>query len=640
MFTNNNYLHIDKIMNYSNKEKRIENQKRHEAFRLYYWRKQTSAIYNISICFLIFCAICFFAVVPFEHSGYPELGRLKYGISVIGHLVFACFSKWLLETKRFSDEKKASISELFTFILGLAYLIWGLLGMEIAIIEYKNPVILMYLILLAVITAFLYYRTRHFVLLIIISYSLATVCFLTHREVPLDMTSAICAVTMMIILGVLSNTRYVFGRDRFEFEAQNISLLKEQEMQNEELEAQNEELIAINQELNDTTEKLGNALKDLEEVSNSQKLFTNSMNHELRAPLNGIIGTIQVMLMNEQRDNTDRNYLLQCMAMSKSLLNIVNDLLDYAKMDAGEFEIFPSPFDLHEVINNIDGTFKNTAENKGLKLIFDIADDTICGLYGDDFRIQQIIANIVSNGIKYTEKGSVTVNVSYMNDTLKFVISDTGQGISEESMKDLFTPFKRISESKNKKIQGTGLGMSIVKNLINKMGGAIDVKSKLGEGSIFTVSIPSKVTNENNTWGSPVKTGSSSDIENIDFEGKHILYVDDTSVNLKIITKLLSDTNAQITTTDSPFEGLKLAKENHYDIIMVDHQMPDMSGPELMKTIKSESYVNSDTPMIIFTGNAGTGIEEMYQNMGFSGFISKPVMKNDLIEAIKKVFNL
>lgn len=618
-------------------EKREDNRIRHEAFRAYYWKNQTNVIMKISLYFLVFTVFAFVFLVPFEHSIRPDLGRFKYGISIIAHITFACFSKWLLETKCMSDSKKAIVSERFSFVVGLAYLIWGIIGMDVTIIERSVPVILMYLIVLAVITAFLYYPLRYFVWLVIISYVFASISFVRYSYiVKLDTTSSICAVIMMLVLGVLSNTRYKYGRDRFEFETKNAKLVEEKEAQNEELEAQNEELIAINQELNDTTEKLSKALDDLEKASESQKMFVNSMNHELRAPLNGIIGTIQIMQMNNELSDDDKNNLNQCMMMAKSLLSIVNDLLDFAKMDAGEFEIFPDAFDLHEVINNIDGMFRNQAESKGLKLNYEIPDDTICGLYGDDFRIQQVIANIVSNAIKYTKEGAVTVNVSFDNNDLKFIISDTGQGMTKESMEYLFVPFKRIAEFQNKKIQGTGLGMSIVMNLIEKMGGTITVNSSLGEGTTFTVTIPSKVTDENNKWNGQIMFGLSRESDAIKLDGKKILYVDDTKINLLILEKLLSETGVQITTTDAPKDGLNLSIENSYDIIMIDHQMPEMSGPELLNEIRAKSDLNKNTPIIAFTGNADGEAEERYKKMGFSGYISKPILKDNLIDIIKK----
>lgn len=625
-------------MNIFNREKRIENKKRHIKFRKRYFRKQLTVILNICLCFLLYSIVCFVFVVPAEHAKYPELGRIKYGISIVLNIIFACFSKWLLNSKVVSEDKKPVITEIFSFVLGLAYLSWGIYGMWLSMIEFHIPVVLMYLILLAVITAFLYYPLIHFVYLVIISYTFASICFVTcHDIASIDITSSICAVIMMIVLGVLSNTRYMFSRDRFEFECKNLKLAEEQELQNEELEAQNEELTAINEELNDTTEKLTKALEELENITESQKMFTSSMNHELRAPLNGIIGTIQVMMMNNQLNEEDRSNLDQCMLMSKSLLSIVNDLLDFAKMDSGEFEILPAAFDLHEIVSSIDSTFKHQADNKSLDFNIEISDDTVCGLYGDDFRIQQIVANIVSNAIKYTEKGSVTLNISYIDETLKFVISDTGQGMSEESLKYLFVPFKRIEESKNKKIQGTGLGMSIVMNLVKRMNGTINVDSTLGKGTTFTVLIPSKTMDENNTYGTIVKKENLQEIVSaVSLDGMSILYVDDMKINLKIVEKLLADTGVKMTITDSPFEGLKHAQNEAFDIIMLDHQMPEMTGPELFNEIRNTSEHNKTTPVIIFTGNAGAGTEERYKEMGFAGYICKPVLKNNLLEVLKK----
>ena len=465
----------------------------------------------------------------------------------------------------------------------------------------------MYLILLATITAFLYYRVRHYVWLIILSYSAATVCFLSHaNEVKLDTTSSICAVTMMLILGILSNTRYTYGRSKFEYEIENERLIEEKAAQNEELEAQNEELI--------------------------------SMNHELRAPLNGIIGTIQVMQMQEGTSEAGKEYLAQCMLMSKSLLNIVNDLLDYAKMDAGEFEIFQAPFDLHDVIKAIEGTFKNQAKNKGLQLNFVIPDDMPCGLYGDDVRIQQILNNIVSNGVKYTDRGAVTVEASFENNVLKFVVSDTGQGMSQESLKDLFVPFKRIAESKNKKIQGTGLGMTIVMNLVNKMEGSIDVDSTPGVGTTFTIKLPSKITDANNVWGNHSDSEKSKSVADMScLQGKRLLYVDDTKMNLVIVEKLLAGTGMNVTTTTSAIDGLHRMMEEQYDVVLVDHMMPEMSGPELLQEMRAKSERNAQTPVIVFTGNAHEGIDREYTEMGFAGYICKPVMKDALLDILRKV---
>lgn len=627
------------IMKRFSKDIRKENKIKHEAFRRYYWRKQMETIFVISIAFLIFCAFSFVVVVPFEHVRYPELGRLKYGLAVIGHLFVAIFAKWLLNTKRISDMKKPIVSEGFSFCLGLIYLLWGILGVDIAIRENNNPNILMYLILLATITAFLYYRLNHFVWLIILSYSVATACFMVHaNEAKLDTTSSICAVIMMLVLGVLSNTRYTYGRMKFEYEVENEQLIEEAAAQNEELEAQNEELISINQDLNETTEKLVKALDDLEESTEAHKLFTNLMNHELRAPLNGIIGTIQVMQMKNTLSASDRDSLEQCMLMSKSLLGMVNDLLDYAKIDAGEFNVFPAPFDMHALIKNIEGTFKNQAENKGLKLNFVIPDNMPCGLYGDDVRIQQVLNNIVSNGIKYTDSGAVTVEASFEKDILQFVISDTGQGMSEDALKDLFVPFKRIAEFKNKKIQGTGLGMTIVQNLVTKMEGSIDVNSTLGKGTTFTIKLPSRITDANNVWSNNSEdVKKEATVDTACLQGKNLLYVDDTEINLVIIEKLLLGTGINITTTSSAKEGLKLAIDNQYDAILVDHLMPEMSGPEFFEELQAKSELNSNTPVIIFTGNVHEGIESEYTEMGFAGYICKPVMRDVLLEWLERI---
>ena len=623
------------------KETALDNQRRHSAYRAYYWQEQLKNLFNLAMAFVAAdILLCAFGV-RFEYPANMSLGYLKYGIGFPLSAIFGIYAQWLLKTGKYDNDKKAIIAERYTFAFGLLCLIWGLLGMEVDMVANHDANTLMYIIMLCIITAFFTYPGHHYFLMIAISYGISAVIFTLHaREVLISTTSAICDVLIMIILFRVGQNRYTTGRDRFETEAENTRLLEDLEAQNEELNAGNQELIAINEELNATRDRLEKALGELAASAESQKRFTASMNHELRAPLNGIIGNIQVLLMDPNLTDDDRENLEGCMGMSKSLLGIVNDLLDFAKIEAGEFKILPGAFDLHEVIKNIDAMFKHAAEEKGLKLIVDIPDDMICGLYGDDYRIQQVLTNIVSNGIKYTDEGTVTLSASYGSEKLSFVISDTGQGISEESVKDLFKPYKRIEEYKNRNIQGTGLGMTIVGSLIKQMHGQIDVKSTVGAGTTFTITIPTHVTDAENTWSShdyegPAKAGVPSG-KSLDLRGRRFLYVDDTKMNLKIIGKLLAETKVELDTTDDPEVGLEMATVNEYDLIFVDHQMPKLTGPELFEKIREVSSKNVVTPVIIFTGNAGVGVDEMYKEQGFAGYLTKPILKEDLFRKISE----
>ena len=645
-----------------------DNNRRHVKYRAYYWLDQMRYMFNLCACFFI-ADLIGILLSPLEYPGQPQFGYIKYGIGVPFTLVFALYSKWIQNTKLISSEKKPVHAERFMLIAGILLVIWGDCGLEVAIVANHTVNILMYLIMLGIMTAFFTFPGHHYFIIIFVTCIVSTIIFLKHTDVRFDATSSVCAVIMMLIFFRLGYVRYMSGRNRFEAESKNADLMQELEAQNEELNASNQELVAINEELTDISTKLRKALEELEDSSETQKRFTNAMNHELRAPLNGILGNIQVMLMDEALSDDLREDLNQSMVLCKSLLGIVNDMLDSAKLQAGEFEILPAAFDLHTVLDNVMGIFKNDALQKGLELKLDITSDTACGLYGDDFRIQQILTNIVSNAVKYTEKGSVLVKVRHEDGVLKMAVSDTGQGISEESMEDLFKPFKRIDEFKNRKIMGTGLGMSIVDQLVRSMKGTISVDSKLGEGSTFTICIPAEITDASNVWGRDGKNAGTaldamgnnmaevsdvaedlngagaankadalnakSDLTSL--EGLKLLYVDDTKINLKVLKGLLRGTGTELTTTEDPFAGIELAKENKYDIILLDHQMPDISGPEVYERIKAESSLNADAAFIALTGNAGAGVAKQYKDMGFAGYLTKPVLKEDLIETLIKV---
>ena len=621
------------------KEERKENKKRHERYRAYYWHNQIKYMLNLSIAFFVFDIIGIL-IAPIEYSDNVKWGIIKYGAGLPFTFSFILFSIWLLKSKKLRAERKPVLAEGFMLVAATLLAVWGDLGIEISILSRQEINLLMYLIMLGIITAFYIFPPFHYFIIIFVSYAVATFIFLKYPLVIMDTTSAICAVIMMLILYRLGYNRYITGRNRFEAEAKNVSLMQELEAQNEELNAGNQELLAINEELTEMDAKLKTAMENLEDSVELQKNFTSAMNHELRAPLNGILGNIQVILMDDNLSYEIREQLNQCMLLCKSLLSIVNDLLDAAKLEAGEFEILPAEFDLHAVINNVIGIFRNEILKKNLEFKLDIPDDMVCGLYGDDFRIQQVITNLVSNAVKYTDKGNILFSVRLECENLKITIADTGQGMTKEAIKILFQPFKRINESKNKKIVGTGLGMSIVDQLVKKMEGSIKVESTPGEGSTFTVLIPTKITDPSNTWGQikEADTQKKFYMEEISMlEGLKVLYVDDTKMNHTVIRGLLKTTGISFDAFEDPLMGLEAALVNKYDIFLLDHQMPGMSGPELLERIRKESEKNFKTPAIALTGNTGVGIAKMYYELGFSGYLTKPVLREDLLKTLIKV---
>lgn len=370
------------------------------------------------------------------------------------------------------------------------------------------------------------------------------------------------------------------------------------------------------------------------ELYESQRVFTSSMNHELRSPLNGIIGSIQVLLNDTDLNQNQKENVINAYQSSHIMLQVVNDLLDYSKMGTSEFSITREEFDFRDVMSDACRTTVALADAKGLSFESSVPDKMPCMFMGDANRIQQIIVNILSNGVKYTNQGGVTINADYIDGKLIVRCADTGQGIPADAMDKLFTPFVRLNEKNNSHIQGTGLGLSIVKNLLDRMGGSVEVESEVGKGSVFTVTIPLNVTNDKVFFGTKKDVDITvSDDE--DFSALSVLCIDDMKVNLTVFGGLLKKTGIKLKTAISGKEAIELCNQEQFDIIFTDHQMPEMDGLETFEHIKNESTFNRDTPVYILTANVGNGYDELYRNAGFSGYMTKPVLKSDLFMNIK-----
>ena len=396
---------------------------------------------------------------------------------------------------------------------------------------------------------------------------------------------------------------------------------------NEELTASNEELIAINTELTDVTGKLLDSM-------DKQKMFSASMTHELRAPLNGIEGSLQIMLMSGTLDADNKTSVENALKACRNLSRNVNDMLDFAKLSEGKFEIVNRVFDLRDVINDVRYLFEEQVKAKGLSFVINIPMDTKCSLIGDDIRISQILTNLISNSVKYTKEGNVTCDFSVKNDSLEFIIKDTGIGMSQQSIEVLFDPFTRFDLKKNSGIQGTGLGMSIVYNLIKAMDGKIDVSSEIDKGTTFTVSIPISINDDKIIYSSEHNTKNDTSFDTADFSNVNILCVDDTKINLIVFKGLLKNTDAKIDTALNYFEAMDAIESKKYNIIFVDHFMPDKDGIELYRDLRNGDSINKNTPVIMLTGNTTDDYTRLYESEGFDGWLEKPISQNKLVEVI------
>ena len=378
------------------------------------------------------------------------------------------------------------------------------------------------------------------------------------------------------------------------------------------------------------------ALKEEADQANQAKtIFLSNMSHEIRTPINAIIGMNEIISRQTETPEI-MEYSQNIQFASKTLLSIINDILDLSKIESGKMELTENQYDLKQLLCDCYVMLSSKSTDKGLDLIVENNETLPSILYGDELRIRQIIVNLLSNAVKYTNKGSITLRFDgqITEDKqleLKVSVTDTGIGIKKENIDKLFDIFQRVDLKKNKAIEGTGLGLPITRQLVELMNGTISIQSEYGVGSCFTVQLPQKIV-DSNPMGAFYseqlnKRNTNTHYKQL-FEAPNasILVVDDVDMNLTVMKCLLKATKLQIDTAKSGKECLQKVKEKQYDIIFMDHMMPEMDGIETFHHIKEmKDCKNSNTPVIALTANAISGMKEMYFQEGFTDYLSKPV---------------
>ena len=373
--------------------------------------------------------------------------------------------------------------------------------------------------------------------------------------------------------------------------------------------------------------------KEIEDLNQSQKLFFSNMSHEIRTPVNAIIG-LNEMTLRENIPDEVRENAMNIEVASRILLHTVNEILDMSKLETGGMEIVNADYQTTSMLSDIVNIIWLRAQEKGLDFCIKADPRLPTALNGDEMRIKQILLNVLTNAVKYTKSGTVTLTISSrMEDDrliMTYDVTDTGIGIREDNIPYLFTAFQRMDALKTHAIEGTGLGLSIVKQLVDMMNGTIQVKSTYGEGSTFLIEIPQTVVDPVPIGDVDFRKKADSNITKYEPTLKEhelkILAVDDTPMNLMVVRKLLRDTKATVDTVSSGAEALIKTAENRYDVILLDHQMPEMDGIECLRRIRTqEDGKCADSKIICLTANVGGDIEQKCLREGFDGYISKPV---------------
>ena len=381
--------------------------------------------------------------------------------------------------------------------------------------------------------------------------------------------------------------------------------------------------------------------KEIEDLNEAQNNFFSSISHEIRTPINTIIGLNETTLRQKDLPEDVVENSLNIQNASRMLLSLINDVLDLSKIQSGRMELSQEQYETSRMFSEIVNLLWNRAKDKGLQFNINIGESIPSMLYGDEMRIKQIIINLLTNAIKYTDEGSVALTVdgekTDANDfMLTISVTDTGQGIRKENIPVIFDSFKRVNKSENKSIEGTGLGLSITKQLVDLMGGQITVDSIYTKGSTFRVIIPQKIVSSapiNFKNVSELNKGLKEYHQSFEAPDAKILIVDDNDMNRMVCQKLLRETKVQVDSVASGKECLDLTMQKHYDVIFMDHEMPEMDGIETLKRLRNQANgLCHNTPVIALTANAGSDRNSFYMDHGFQAYLAKPI-HGSLLEA-------
>ena len=404
------------------------------------------------------------------------------------------------------------------------------------------------------------------------------------------------------------------------------------------IEKQNEQLKAANEQAEE-------ARAEAIAANAAKGKFLAHMSHEIRTPINAVLG-MDTMILRESKEMHIKEYALDIQNAGQTLLAIINEILDFSKIESGKLDIILVEYDLSSMLHDISNMIKAKATAKKLELNIHVDEKLPSKLLGDDVRIRQVLVNLLNNAVKYTQEGSITLKVDGRVEGRKaffdFSVEDTGIGIKDEDIEKLFREFERIEEKRNRNIEGTGLGINITTQLLLLMGSRLQVESEYGKGSRFFFTLEQQIVDSTPVGNLEERLKKMSTeysyMAAFTAPDAQVLVVDDNATNHKVFVSLLKCTKINVDVADSGKACLEMTAKKHYDLIFLDHMMPEMDGIETIHRLKqAENNLCERTPVIALTANAITGAKEMYLAEGFDAFLPKPINPEKLEQMILRL---
>lgn len=390
-------------------------------------------------------------------------------------------------------------------------------------------------------------------------------------------------------------------------------------------------------------EELGIEKENAKLANAAKSQFIANVSHEIRTPINAVLG-MDEMILRETKEEKTRQYANDIKSAAQSLHGIINEILDMSRMESGKMQIVPVNYNLKSLIRDTANIVQMKMEAKNLKFEVQADPDIPCGYHGDEQRIKQVLNNILSNAFKYTDEGSVSFKISGKpledgRELLRFEVKDTGIGMKEEDLNHMFTEFRRFDLDKNRGVEGTGLGMVITMQILSLMDSKLEAESEYGVGSTFYFELAQNIWDDTplGSIEEPANVVEKKYEQSFEAPSTKVLVVDDNAINRKVFIGLLKETKLDIDEAPSGPDCLELVKSNKYELIFMDHMMPDMDGIECFHKLQHmEDNLSKDAKVIMLTANAVSGARELYLDEGFDDFIAKPIIPEKLEEMIRK----